>query len=173
VVGQTPVTSVTIEVGEHEVIVRKKGFMPFYQRVTVVSGGTKSVTAALVKEDVPVVTVEKENTKRILHPAIFYSAVGLLAVTSITALATGVQAVNADKQIGSMYDDEPWDKWSERRDRLALTADVMIGLAAVFAAASLTLSFFTRFKKPKKEHRSFLAPELAPGGGGIRWGVSF
>jgi tetratricopeptide (TPR) repeat protein len=173
VVGQTPVTSITIEVGEHEIVVRKKGFVPFYQRVTVVSGSTTSVVATLSWEETPVVTVEKEDSKRILHPAIFYASAGLLVVTALTALSTGVLAVKADRKIGEMYDDEPWDEWSDRRHRLAVTADVMIGLSVFFAATTLTISFFTRFKKTGKEQRTFLAPELVQGGGGIRWGVSF
>lgn len=173
VVGQTPVFSITIEVGEHEVVVRKKGFVPYYERVTVVSGSTTSVVATLAWEEAPVVTVEKTDTKRILHPAIFYASVGLFAVTALTALSTGVLAVKADRKIGEMYDDEPWDEWRDRRDRLAVTADVMIGLAVFFAATSLTISFFTRFKKNGKERRSFLAPEPVLGGGGIRWGIFF
>jgi hypothetical protein len=176
-VGETPVLSLTTEIGEHDLIVRKEGFSPFTQKVTVVSGGTTTVDATLFKEVIPVVEVEKPDKKRKLHPALFYASVGLFGVTALTAVVTGSLALKADRTIGGMYDDEPWGAWRDRRDRYAMTADVMTGMAAVFAAASVTISFFTRFKKvkgkEKEKPQGFLSPAPVRGGLGISWGATF
>jgi len=172
-VGETPYLSITTEIGDHDLIVRKAGFSPFTQKITVVSGGTTTVHAALVKEVIPVIEVEKPDKKRKLHPAIFYASVGLFGVAALTAISTGALALQADRKIGGMYDDEPWGAWRDRRDRYALTADVMLGLTAVFAAASVTLSFFTVFKKKKEKRQGFISPAPARKGAGIAWGVTF
>jgi tetratricopeptide (TPR) repeat protein len=81
-----------------------------------------------------------------VHPAYFWTAVGLTAAFSLVTLGTGMAALN----LSDKYNDPstPADELRDTKDRgegLATTANVMFGLTLVGAAASTTLFFFTDF----------------------------
>jgi len=170
-VGMSPIAGIPVVTGEHEVIVRKAGFHQGSKKVTVISGNLTQVSIVLMKEQVILPTVKDPHRK--LHPAIFYTAVSLFGVSTIIAIATGVRAYETDKEIGSMYDDEPWEYLGDRRRSLSVAADVMTAFAVVFGATSVVLYFFTRFKMKREKPQIYPAAVVARGGFAIGWGGTF
>jgi tetratricopeptide (TPR) repeat protein len=122
-----------------------------------ISKNTKPIEAAPGKtSEIPgwqeVGPPKKEKKLKVLHPAIFGSAVGLTLVFGASAIGTGAKA----KQLNDKYFDES----TPDSERAGLEADgkkfqrdtnALIGVCAGMAAVSLVLFFFTDFKMIKKK----------------------
>ncbi len=176
-VGLSPVDPVTIETGEHEIIIRKTGFYEIKKRVKVVSDTTKKQSFNLVKidtaggqqdkkpgledggaaEDDDAASAEEPPSRRKLKPAVLWSMVGVTGALVVGAAVTGGLAIKDNNALGDMDRNDDWESVADRRDTLALTTDVLIGAAAACAVTSLVLVFFTDFKKEKKTS-AFLSP---------------
>jgi hypothetical protein len=153
--GVAPLAPITIETGEHELSVILDGYKDIETKVVIVSGQTKELSLTMARP-APVTVVqpqvpEKKNRKT-LHPAIFWSMVGLAGAAAVSAVVTGSLAVKKDRGVEEYFEDETgWASLRDEGKKLALSTDIMIGVAAAAGASALVLSFFTDFKKKKKE----------------------
>jgi len=186
-VGMTPAGEIFIETGNHDLVVRKPGYGEYKKKVKIVSGETTKISVALQKseetgdaplpaEKVPVEPsvddgeqMPEKKKGRKLGPAAFAAAVGLTGAFAVSAAVVGALAVKKNNEVGDMYEDQGWQDVMDERDRLALATDVLIGLAAGAAVASIVLIFFTDFKKEKRaKGGALLLPD--PGNGSLTMG---
>jgi len=200
-VGVSPIGPVLLETGEHKVLAKKGGFVDVPpQTITMVSGETKTLAIDLKKEEAKAIdakvagvaggdtkagggkagkggkTVKMQETakkpKKKLNPAAFYACVGLTAAAALGAVFTGAFALKKSSDVEGMYDDDPgWKKTYDAGERLAVATDVLIGVSAAAAAATIGLAFFTDFKKGKQEKKTSLVFSPALANGSIALGI--
>jgi hypothetical protein len=155
VAGVAPLSPITIETGEHELSVTLDGYKDIETKVVIVSGQTKELALTMAKPP-PVTVVQppvpEKKSRKTLHPAIFWSMVGLAGAAAAGAVVTGSLAIGKDRKVGEYYEDETgWGSLRDEGKKLALSTDILIGVAAASGASALVLFFFTAFEKKKKE----------------------
>jgi hypothetical protein len=178
--GLTPLEELTIETGEHELAIRKQGYHEIDRKVTIVSGQTVELSIAL-KRDEPLPAVKEPApppgpARKKVHPAAFWSLVGLTAAAAAAAVVTGSLAVVKDGDVEDYYRDEDgWKSAADEGKKLAISTDILIGAAAAAGAGALILFFFTDFGKSVKEKKkpTALAPGIGPGGIMIKYETRF
>jgi hypothetical protein len=159
-IGTAPLENVYIETGDHTVTLEKEGFQTFSKKIKVVSGKTVSVDATLLiveKElegQVPVVgTGEEKPDRKTLKPVIFWCMLGVTIGLGGGAAAVGaLNLVNHGKFMDTPYDDR--DTWKDLKDKGEIYNIVflsLIGATGAAAVTTVTLAFFTRFKKREKK----------------------
>jgi len=155
VAGVAPLAPITIETGEHELSVTLDGYKDIETKVVIVSGQMKELSLTMARP-APVTVAPppapEKKSRKTLHPAIFWSMVGLAGAATASAAVTGSLAIKKDRKVGDFYEDETgWDSLRDEGKKLALSTDIMIGVAAAAGVSALVLFFFTDFKKKKKE----------------------
>jgi len=174
VICTTPCSPVFLETGEHEVIVRKSGFSEAKKKITVVSGENIEVSISIsptvsketkqsaeakekpaksAEKKTPVIEHGKEKRKPV-SPAVFWSLLGITVASGISWVAVGAMVIKKDREVSEMSTTDP--EYKSARDegkKLALTSDILMGLTAGFAVASIVTLFFTDFKKTGKKEK--------------------
>jgi len=178
-IGKTPLGVFFLETGEHEILLRKEGYFDSKKKFKVISGETTSLKMNLKKQATKVVEgkqlpaklteqkphfekkveeekptappVEARKEKNKLGTGPFWAGLGLTLAFGATAIVTGALALQKDKEVAGMKDNEDWQDLRAESDNLALTTDVLIGLGGASAITTLVLVFFTDFKKGKKD----------------------
>jgi len=177
-VGQTPLDLITLEKGDHGVLVRMTGFAETEESFTITAGETTDLSIDLVatepKEveaptaaapaapEVEVTGPVEKKRKKPLGPAPFWSMVGVTGASAVAMIVTGSLALTRAEDVEAMFDDENWKPVARERDNLALGTNILIGAASAAAAASLILFFFTDFRKGH-ERAGFLGAGVGPG----------
>jgi hypothetical protein len=157
-IGVTPLGITLVETGTYKLVVKAAGYADIEEEITIVSGETATRDFPMTESKKVAVKAGPEGGKRKLGPAVFGATIALTAAMGITAIGVGAAAVGKDRKLADMTTaDAGW-----KRDRLALATDVLIGITAAAAVASLVLVFFTDFKKEKRMSL-ILAPDLRGG----------
>jgi len=171
----TPCSPVFLETGEHEVIVRKGGFSEAEKKITVVSGEnievlisisptvSKETKQPVESKEEPIKPTEKSTPviehgkvkRKPVSPAVFWSLLGITVASGVSWVAVGAMVIKKDREVTEMSTNDPEYK-SARDDgkKLALTADILMGLTTGFAVASITTYFFTDLKKLGKKEKN-------------------
>jgi hypothetical protein len=176
--GLTPLEELTIETGEHDLVIRKQGYHEIARKVTIVSGQTVELAFTLKQDEPRVIeepVVPPKPSRKTLNPAWFWSMVGLTAAAGGAAIVTGALAVKKDRDVEGYYSDEDWQSVADEGKKLALSTDILIGVTAAAGAGALILLFFTDFKKPaeKEKKTGALAPSMGAKGIMINYEVDF
>jgi hypothetical protein len=182
-VGLSPLPPLYVDIGEHALAVTKEGYADAGKAFTAVSGETATVTLTLEPEaaapEAKTVEAEEEEKTPVeqavpsppppakrgkpLGPAAFAVLAG---VAGAGALTTGILAVFVSKKngkIADMYEDEDWKPLRDERNRLALAADITLGVSGALAVAALVTVFFTDFRKERTTPRVTVATDPAAG----------
>jgi hypothetical protein len=173
--GETPIiVPVRVDVGKHEIRVVKEGFLDFETTVSTPGKVTVKVEVELQKEepDLPIKPAkavkkpkkkEKPAKKKKLPRGVFLAGVGLTAAVAVAAAVTGGLALGKNKEFKDTYYEDT-DEWRALRDdgrKLALTSDVLWGVAGGVAAATIVTAIFTDFSGGEKVSLSpFVDPTL-------------
>ncbi|MBW2261293.1 MAG: hypothetical protein JRG91_04900, partial [Deltaproteobacteria bacterium] len=141
---------IKLEVGEHTIEVNAPGHPPHKQKIEL-PGGQEIIVevdlAAPQKEPAGPKPEEPKGERKKLPAAAFWSMAGLTAVLGISAAITGGLALKQkDKYSGLSYDDG-WESEREKGMKLALTTDILLGIAGAAAVSTLVMAFFTDFEK--------------------------
>jgi len=167
--GLTPLEVIPIETGEHDLDVRKIGYNDIGMKFTIVSGKTTSLSFVMnkiapvvppeaVKAKEEEVRLEKERAKKKkIHPACFWSLIGVTGAAAAASIVTGVLAMRKDSQIeGYTRSQNGWEPLQDEGKKLALATDILIGVSAAAAVSALAVFFFTDFKKSEKKKVSLV-----------------
>lgn len=162
--GVTPLGPVTVDAGEHRVVVRRAGFRPFTQSVVLAGGDALALDARLEREAVNVATVlEKPEPTR---PWVYvtWGATGVLATS---AVVFGVLASTNADELKSMRTtlgttEEERAAVQSRARTFAVATDVLAGAALLSGAAALYLTL-----KRSSSDRSPAKPSVAFAGTGV------
>ncbi len=146
--GETPLSgTIFVDLGDHEVVLRK-GTDELYSEIVRVGGGERVTVEVAVQEDPAeeaaleeITTTPKPEAKRVWT----WVAIGIGGAAAVGAGITG--GILASKS-GSLEDNCPesqcpeseWENLDSART-LAITTDVLIGVAAVGVAAGIVLFF--------------------------------
>jgi len=166
----SPGGQVFLETGEHQIEVKAGEKLLYKEKVTIISGETRTITVTVKSEKPTVVPAaaiatgkkEKKERKK-LGPAPFYSMIGLAGGAALCAILTGVFALEKEKAVSGMYRDEDWKGTYDEGRRLAIATDALVGVAAAAAVAAIGLAVVTDFKGTERKKASFT---LAPAAGG-------
>ena len=175
--GRTPMEGLSIETGEHTLTLRKDGYYEYSENFTVVSGETTHMKVSMMQVCEPCLESlggdsvhgasdgGKGRTGK-LRPAVFWTSVGITLALTASLAVTGSLALEKNRQVSDMTDED--DDWKAVRDegrKLATATDVLLGAAVLGGVTSLFLSFFTDFRKPREKPHGLSAGLL--GGGAI------
>jgi hypothetical protein len=136
---------IAVNPGSHVIEVRKEGAEPVSATVKTRGGEERELDLS------PAVSKPKEKPRkrRKLHQAYFWSAAGLTFALAVAATITGIQTLG----IRDDYEDSPSRDLLDRGRNRRLATNVLWGLAAVTAAGTTTLYFFTDLPWKKKRDR--------------------
>ena len=157
-VGTAPGT-VRIPGGVHTVEIRAPGHLTATEEIELPAGGERELTFAL--EPLP------ERFEG-LHQAYFWTAGGLTIATAVTAAIIGVLAFqrhnDADRRLSN--DRERWNVSQDEIDEignLALTADILFGVTALFAIGTIVFGLLTNWDgdDPEEEARASRSPSIS------------
>ncbi len=186
-VGQTPQGFVSLETGEHDLLLRKVGMSDVKKKFTITSGEVTTIDVqmptlqpapALAPATPPTTPPAQEPAEEEEEPAAepgkkigatpFWVALGVTGATLVAITATGSLALKAESDFEEQYreDEDQWKPLQRKANNLALTTDILIGVAAAAAATTAVLAVFTDFKGEKASKVS-LGPTVTPGGAGI------
>jgi hypothetical protein len=176
--GTTPLETLLIETGEHDLLIRKTGFEDVKKRFTVVSGITSELSISMQDEQEQVQEQKQEKAQaqkqkkaagkkksrgKKLGPLPFGIVTGFTAAALAAAAVTGSLALVKDRKIGNMHElTDDWQSVREESRRLAWATNALIGVIAAGAVASIVLGIATDFKQERKTG-AFLAPDLKNG----------
>ena len=199
-IGISPLKKVSLETGEHDLLVRKTGFEDTKQKFTIVSGERTEIDVKMVESEakgaqkggvVKVVKPPKDQGKKAqegkkpgkgkaggkkkLSPVPFGVVMALAGCALVGAIATGALAIGKDGDVGKMSEDDPDFKSTRDEGRtLALTTDVLIGAGAAFALAAIVLGVYTDFGKGKgKKEKVSLTPLIGSSTAGAGIALQF
>ncbi len=133
------VPSVMVPGGNHVVEIRSEGYASARQQVQVPSRTEQTLTFQLEPLG---------EEFRGLNQAYFWSSLGLSLVTAGVGMIFGIMAMNENERLTDLVN-EPVDGWSVTQDdldvitRWALTADVLYGVAGLFAIGAIVFAFIT------------------------------
>ncbi len=168
-VGTTPLTGpIFVDVGKHKVVVRSGG-EEIYREMVKVAGGqrvTLAVETQTTAEPVEPATEDPPEGKRLWTWVAFgvggVAAVGAAVTGGLTASRASTLDENCPENTCSPDDRETIDSGR----KLALTTDVLIGVAAVGLAAGILL-YFIEPGLGEDDESVALLPSVVPGGGGV------
>jgi hypothetical protein len=151
----------SLEVGEHSIEVRAPGYEPFTTTIELPGGSTLKVDAELVPEDdiETLPPVEADKGKR-LGPAVFWTGLGLTAAVSVTAAVTGGLALKYRSDYRDMDYEDAWRSTRRKCHDLALTTDILLGVAGGLAITTIVVAFFTDFDGRERQSMSW---SISPG----------
>ncbi|MFH1436033.1 MAG: PEGA domain-containing protein [Pseudomonadota bacterium] len=162
-IGEAPLEGDYVEIGDHELIVKKSGYKDYWADISVVSGKTNEVDVELelLKEvegnEAIVETVTgkedgKPGKKKTVPASAFWGVLGAtLALGAGAVVVGGLNIDNRNKFLDTDYSDE--DTWKDLKDRGETYNTVflsLVGVAGAAAIATIVLGVFTDFKKGKK-----------------------
>lgn len=165
--GQAPGT-IPLNPGRHAIEVRREGAMPARASVESSSGGSMSITLvprvlATPKSETKIVKVieaasrpappESKPERRGLHPAYFWSTLGVTAALGAVMAIFGTQTITLRDDYEKDPTKEGYDDFKSRR---TLT-NIFVGLTAAAAAGATTLFFFTDFGGSKEQRDDTLS----------------
>ena len=133
------VPTVMVPGGTHVVEIRSEGYAPGQQQAQVPSRTEQAMTFELEPLG--------EGFSG-LHQAYFWSSLGLTLVTAGIGMVFGIMAMNENERLTELVDD-PIEGWAVTQDdldvitRWALTADVLYGVAGLFAIGAIVFAFIT------------------------------
>jgi tetratricopeptide (TPR) repeat protein len=177
--GTTPLGDLTVDTGDHDLVVRKTGYLEARKQVTVVSGATKRISIVMfeaVPAEAPAAAKavdegpgpEPEGKKKKVHRGAFAATLTLTGLSAAALIATGTLALKKNSEIRDMSPADPGlQEAKDERTRLALATDIMIGVTAAWGLTSIVLAFFTDWKKEKS-----LSVRLSPAPGGAAFGLA-
>lgn len=136
-VGTAPGT-IRVPGGRHTVELRAPGYLPSRQEIQVASRATERVS----------VTLERAGGVGGVSPGFFLGSAGIAVVAAGLGIGFGVAALGARSDALDRLDD-PVLRYQVGQgdrddiDRLALTADIFFGVAALFGVGATVLLFLT------------------------------
>jgi hypothetical protein len=160
-VGQTPST-VRVTSGTHHIEIRLTGYASEMREVELAVRQTVRLE----------ITLHVVSDFEGLEPWVFWASTGIAVAALISGVAVGIAAL-LDSQSTSAID--TMARTQEDRDRiagLALTADVLYGVAGLFGATSLVLAFLTDWDGHGTAAPAETAWRLVPYGTPSSFGVS-
>lgn len=174
-VGTTPLDSnLRVNLGIHEIEVRKEGYEDFKLEVTAPGGTVVNVLVDLqslaAEGETTKPEVEKPEKKKVkkprkkkpVPPAAFYAMVGIAGALAAGGAVTGGLTLKKNNDFHDTDRDDT-DTWTALRDegkKLALTTDVLLISAGGVALVGVMLAIFTDFKGEEKE--ASLVPAVGP-----------
>lgn len=99
-----------------------------------------------------------------LSPALFYAFLGVTAAAAVTMAALGGLTLSEQDAWEQHFEDDDPDellRLKERGQNLALATNVMLGITATGAAATLVIAFFTRWRRQTSARRTRYGPSLS------------
>jgi hypothetical protein len=175
----------SLKAGVHTIALTAPGHQRLEQQIDVSVGARQRLTLTLTPEPVaepapqPVAEkpVEEKPVSRGRHAtAGVWTSIAIAGVTLATGTGLGVAALKRDKQYNDDLSQDPPvvdDKVKEQGERMALFADVTLGIAAVAGVTALVL-YLTSGDSGEGGERAFLvAPELSPQKVGLAGSVRF
>ena len=148
-VGPAP-QRVALNPGSHLIEVRRDGALPASLKITVRGGETKKLTLTPLDRvtdsevDVPARRLEKPAKpaeRDGMHPAIFWTGVGLTAALATASVVLSVRALGAKND----YDESPTVTGFNEASDARLLANIMWLSTAVVGAGTTVVFFFTDF----------------------------
>ncbi|MFH1434657.1 MAG: PEGA domain-containing protein [Pseudomonadota bacterium] len=187
-VGKTPLAGpLSLNVGHYEVEVNKKGYetytteidLPGGEELTIEVELKKKDAAAAVKDDeeeeeeeqpLPDAVKDTKGKKKTVKPAAFYGMVGATGALLIGTVVCSVMAMQKhnefdDTDTDSVENIEKREDLKSSGETLNVVSDVLVGVTAAAAAATIVLAIFTDFSK--KEKKTSSAPKVQFGGTSI------
>jgi len=170
--GVTPL-QVTLDLGEVQLRLEKEGFRPTETEARVIGGDRTSIEVELAESegvvDVPPPRVamsadaprgDEDSDSRVQNRGLkigTWVALGVAGGVGAAAAVTGALAIGANDDLdaarGRQTDRAELDDLGQRRDTLALTTDVLVGVAAAAAVTSLVLGI-TLLTRRRDDRRS-------------------
>ena len=183
VLGVTPLET-TLDLGERELVVSREGYMVATEQVRVVGGGRTAITVELRVAAAPLVpdqTTRVSGSRTVDELATApntglrtgsFVALGVAGAAGVVAAVTGGLAVGADRDLQSERESVTTrgslDDNASRRDNLALTTDILFGVAGIAAVTSIALGAAYLVRRSKSSGRSARV-EFEPGGFRMRF----
>lgn len=165
-IGTTPLADpLVVNLGRRKVSVTLPGFRDHEQTLEVGGGATLAVDVTLtpVTQSQPVPTTPDTSTTN-RRPLVIGAIVSASVAVAVGggAAATGVLALQQDddveRELGNLpADQSKVDQGVQRRQRLALTTDILIGVGAAFAVTAAALGIAAILKKRKSDRQPQLS----------------
>lgn len=183
-IGVTPIpTPILMDIGEHEVLVTKKGYEPQRLKLSGKSGNVSSLSITLYRvtqqdENLAPLNSEQEDgmktgpTRR--RRVWTWVAYGIGGATGIAAIVTGTKAVSLRRDVeeNCINNSCPADQKDdiETSDSLRIATNVLIGVTAASVIAG-TILFFVEGRQ--KSDSLAVTPSIIRDGAGIMWFKTF
>jgi tetratricopeptide (TPR) repeat protein len=163
--GTSPVEElIRTQPGSHQLEIIKKGFQPSRMKFTVLPGISQEIQVTLV----PLPPEDQDEAP----PTWFYWTYGITAAAGAAAVVTGVLALDKAGDASATGSPTRYDADRSAALRLAITTDVLIGVAAIGAIVS-TAGIIAASKKKKGEARVGLTPLVSPTCAGLSLQLTF
>ena len=147
-VGTAPI-AVGIAGGIRTIEARAPGYIPQRRQVQLPAGGEETIEFMLQE-----LSEEFEG----IHPAYFWTTMGLTAAALIAGVVLGVQAISLHNEVRNQFDDE-YDQWFvdpadvDRIGSYSLAADILYGTTALFAIGTLIFGLLADWDDDEEEER--------------------
>ena len=176
--GRSTPSELELPPGEHAVVVvDAKGRRADEQRVNVSYGETKELRFR-AEGDAPSQpgpeevstrspTVADTSSDKAVPTAVWVTS-GVAAAALVSGTVLGVVALREERD----FDDNPTTRGADRSDRIALFAQVSLGLAAGAAITALALYLTSRNKRKRSDSRN-VTLQVDPRGAGLSASVEF
>ena len=189
-IGESPIAEEQyLDPGDHTLTVQKDGHVSTTEEFVLRRDDKKTVKIALEKKPEPVVDelappppvevepvpekVEPEpepKTQKELHPAGFWTTMGLTGALGVATIVTGSLTLKKSKEFSVLCEeDESWETVQNDGKNLTIATDVLIGLTAAAALTSVILGIVT-LKTREPESRVALSPVVLGDGLGLAVG---
>jgi hypothetical protein len=145
-----------LEVGEHVIEVTAPGHPPYKQKIELPAGQEVLVEIDLAAPPAETTEQEPERERTHLKPAAFWSMAGVTAALGISAAITGGLALKQKADYAGLGYGDDWEPEREKGLKLALTTDVLLGVAGAAAVTTIVLAIFTDFGGEDRDDLSFL-----------------
>jgi hypothetical protein len=172
-VGETPREDpFEVTPGRHVVRVSAEGHEPVEQAVDIRQGQTRTLKLELeaTAQQEPAATEAPVDTDGEPKRVWTWVAVGVAGGAAAVGVITGIAASVKTRDLLNRCDDNQCPESSrnafEQADNLAKTTNAMIAIAAIGAAAGVTL-YFVEPRLGSREEQLAVVPALAPGAGGL------
>jgi len=172
-VGFSPLESLYLDPGSHEISVSKTGFQSAGGVLSIQAGETKTVTISLVKagengqgaspgfaevyskpDETEAAQKGQKKKEKPVPAGAFYSMVALTGASLLSAVIMGALVVKKDGEVRDMVESPEANDLYEEKTRLARATDAMIVFTSAFAVTALVLGFYTDFRRETKSKLS-------------------
>lgn len=150
--GQKTPTELTLPAGAHTVALWQDGVAKLLTEVQLGFGARQEL---LLQEQVAPEPEAPDADPRNVKPAI-WTMTGLSAASLVTGTVLGIMALKEQDR----YRENPTASSADRGERLALFADLSLGLALLSGVTAMVLHFTTRNRGERATARFELAPDL-------------